>query len=211
MIKELGELNEQFYILCSRLDKYCEKLSDEQHAYMQSVLLEQYKDEYTLLALKCGIETKREIDELQAKHARLVPHRWRVWGFLWRKKNYAAVLNDAKADEYAARTFAEIEARILAEARARCAEGTTDGDPGEELIEEREEGGENAGSSSEGGVDIAELEAQLAQEAWDKLAAKAESADPKKAKADKNDDVPEIPKNRDKNKQPAEDRARKNP
>ena len=35
MIKELRELNEQFYILCSRLDKYCEKLSDEQYAYMQ--------------------------------------------------------------------------------------------------------------------------------------------------------------------------------
>jgi len=178
---------------------------------MQSVLLEQYKDEYTLLALKCGIETKREIDELQAKHARLVPHRWRVWGFLWRKKNYAAVLNDAKADEYAARTFAEIEARILAEARARCAEGTTDGDPGEELIEERKDGEGDAGNTSEGGVDIAELEAQLAREAWEKLAAKAESADPKGAKADKNADVPEIPKNRDKSKQPAEDRAQKNP
>ncbi len=200
MIEELRELNEQFYILCSRLDKYCEKLSDEQYAYMQSVMLAQYKAEYKLLALKCGIETEREIDELQAKYDRLVPHRWRFWGFLWRKKNYAAVLNDAKADEYAARTFAEIEARILAETCARCAAGATDGvpeEPAEELTEEREEGGENAGSSSEGGVDIAELEAQLAREAWEKLAAKAESADPKGAKADKNADVSEIPKNRD--------------
>ena len=154
MIKELGELNEQFYILCSRLDKYCEKLSDQQHAYMQSVLLEQYKAEYKLLALKCGIETQRATDEFQAKYDRLVPHRWRFWGFLWRKKNYAAVLNDAKADEYAARTFAEIEARILAETRARCAAGATDGVPGEvaeELTEERKEGEGNAGSSSEGG------------------------------------------------------------
>ena len=79
MIKELRELNEQFYILCSRLDKYCEKLSDEQYAYMQSVMLAQYKAEYKLLALKCGIETEREIDELQAKYDRLVPHRWRFW------------------------------------------------------------------------------------------------------------------------------------
>lgn len=209
MIEELRELNEKFYVLCSRLDKYCEKLSDEQYAYMQSVLLEQYKDEYKLRALKCGIETKREIDELQAKRDRLVPQRWR--GLFWRRKrNYAAVLNDAKADEFAARTFAEIEARILAETRARCAEGTTCGDPGD-VAEQSADSEGNAGNSSEGGVDIAELEAQLAQEAWEKLAAKAESADPKKAKADEKDDVPEIPKNREENKQPAEDRARKNP
>lgn len=205
MIEELGDLNEKFYVLCSRLDKYCEKLSDEQYAYMQSVLLEQYKDEYTLLALKCGIETKREIDELEAKHARLVPHRWRF--LFWRKKNYAAALNDAQADEYAARVFDEIEKKLAEEMRARItAESAASGEGGESAEQPADDGGDD--EPTEDGVDLAAIEAQIAQDAWEKL---TESADPKRTKSDASADVSKVPENRDESARSSGDRAKKSP
>ena len=94
MIDELKELNEKFFQLYARLDRYIEKLSDEQVKIMQEKLLEQYELEYQLLSLSCDIETKREIERLTALQELLIPAKWKTRIFRRKRQNYAQTLVD---------------------------------------------------------------------------------------------------------------------
>ena len=77
MIKELGELNEQFFQLYGRLYK-CKTLlavNAEQEKYMAACLFNQYKAEYKLLLLKAEITERRELYATELRHYNMVPRK----------------------------------------------------------------------------------------------------------------------------------------
>lgn len=114
MIDELKELNEKFFQLYARLDRYIEKLSDEQVKNMQEKLLKQYEQEYELLSLTCDIETKREIERLKTLQELLIPAKWKTRIFKRKRQNYAQTLIDEEV-ELQAQEFYEKCERELAE------------------------------------------------------------------------------------------------
>ena len=204
MSDKLDELQKKYFALFDELHEATPSLTGEAYTVFAADLLAKYKIERDLLSLRERIETEKELDELQAKYARVVPQRWRFLRFLWKKKNYAATLNDASADEFAAREFAAIEARLLAEMRARGVADSAADDAGDVSAAPMSDE-DIAAEPSEDGATLEEIEAKIAQEAWEKVAGNItseesaeESADPKNAESGENGDVAEITENGDK-------------
>lgn len=148
MIDELKELNEKFFQLYARLDRYIEKLSDEQVKIMQEKLLEQYELEYQLLSLSCDIETKREIERLTALQELLIPAKWKTRIFRRKRQNYAQTLVDEsvalEAQEFYEKCERELAERYptrepVQESEAHAAESPEEAPkPLEETQEEKE-------------------------------------------------------------------------
>ena len=120
MESKLHELNEKFYALYGRLYENAELLTREQSEYMAKVLLQQYKDEYEILAARESIERERELYALRLKAAQMIPRTWRFLFFFKRKYNYAAQLIGREVDEEVERFFEEQAARIERERAYRC-------------------------------------------------------------------------------------------
>ena len=148
MIDELKELNEKFYQLYARLDRYIEKLSDAQVTSMQEKILAQYEQEYELLSLSCDIETKREIERLKSLQEQLVPTKWRTRYFKRKRQNYAQTLVDEEvaleAQEFYEKCERELAERYptqepVQESEAHAAESPEEAPkPLEETQEEKE-------------------------------------------------------------------------
>ena len=114
MIEELKELNEKFFELYARLDRYIEKMSEEQVRSMQEKMKEQYELEYELLSLKSCTETEREIERLKTTKSILVPCRWKTKIFRRKRQNYAQTLLDEEVRQETDKFFAACEAQLSA-------------------------------------------------------------------------------------------------
>lgn len=156
MIDELKELNEKFFQLYARLDRYIEKLSDAQVTSMQEKILAQYEQEYELLSLSCDIETKREIERLKSLQEQLVPTKWRTRYFKRKRQNYAQTLLDEEvaleAQEFYEACERELAARYPTREPVQEPEALAAESPEEALkpLEETQEEKEPVQESTEG-------------------------------------------------------------
>ncbi len=156
MIDELKELNEKFYQLYARLDRYIEKLSEAQVTSMQEKILAQYELEYELLSLSCGIEIKREIERLRSRQELLVPAKWKTRVFKRLRQNYAQTLLDEEvaleAQEFYEACERELAARYPTREPVQEPEALAAESPEEapKPLEEMQEGKEPVQESTEG-------------------------------------------------------------
>lgn len=78
MLNKLGELNVEFFKLYGVIRKNTENLSRKQFDFMQDKLFEQYKIEYSKIALEKEIEDKSTKTMLKMRYVGYVPSK-----FLW--------------------------------------------------------------------------------------------------------------------------------
>ena len=78
MLNKLLQLNENFFELYGNIRENTENLSPKQLAFMQDKLFEQYKIEYTKIALEKEIEDKSIKTTLKMRYGGYVPFK-----FLW--------------------------------------------------------------------------------------------------------------------------------
>lgn len=150
MIEELKELNEKFYELYARLDRYIEKMSEEQVRSMQEKMKEQYELEYELLSLKNCTETEREIERLKATKFILVPCRWKTKIFRRKRQNYAQTLLDEEVRQETDKFFAECEEQLSAgQKEAEEAERSEEEEGREETPAEPAEAAQEANPAGE--------------------------------------------------------------
>ena len=73
MLNELGRLNEQFFKFYGDIRENTENLSRKQLDFMQEKLFEQYKLEYSKIALEKDIEDKSAITSLKLRYGGFAP------------------------------------------------------------------------------------------------------------------------------------------
>ena len=173
MIEELKELNEKFYELYARLDRYIEKMSEEQVRSMQEKMEEQYELEYKLLFLKNCAETEREIEWLKAKNDILFPYRWKTKIFRRKRQNYAQTLLDEDVRQETNKIFAKFEAKLSA---GQEEWGKMPAEPAEEAQEANPTGEEEENVSADE-TDRSE-EKEEREEAFAKPVEEAQEANP---------------------------------
>ncbi len=75
MLDDLKLLNEEFFILYGRLYHNLELISEKQYSFMADKLFEQYKTEYTKLAIEKEIDDKTVLKALKMRFGGYVPRR----------------------------------------------------------------------------------------------------------------------------------------
>ena len=73
MLNEIGRLNEQFFEFYGAIRENTENLSRKQLDFMQEKLFEQYKLEYSKIALEKEIEDKSTITSLKLRYGGFAP------------------------------------------------------------------------------------------------------------------------------------------
>ena len=98
-MREIYELNERFYELYCRLDRYEPKMSKRQKDAISSRLLKQYETEYKKLELKKSIEDKKEFYRLKIGKGYFVP---KIMFFFFRNKLAKLISKEIKetAEDY---------------------------------------------------------------------------------------------------------------
>ena len=75
MLSKIYGLNDDFFKLYGEIRKNTENLSPKQYSFMQEKLFEQYKIEYTKLAIEKEIEDKTVLKALKMRFGGYVPRR----------------------------------------------------------------------------------------------------------------------------------------
>lgn len=117
---DLNDLNERFYALYGRLYENSELLPREQQDYTAKRLLEEYKAEYELLAMRERAERAREMYALKLKYAELVPRVRRPFPWFRRKYNTAAQLIAREVSAQVESIWIEQEEKIAEQERANA-------------------------------------------------------------------------------------------
>ena len=130
MTEDIGGLNEKYFELFGRLNENAEIISKEMREIVSKNLLEQYRAEYSLFALRKEIEHAREAYALQIKRGALVPRSWRFLGLFRRKYNTAAELIGEEIGLEVQQDYVRQQAQI--ERMGRALYGEEEGDVGDE-------------------------------------------------------------------------------